>query len=336
MAIVKPVIGRTIKRKFSSFGGKKTPFIAGHKLLYTCNLRCEMCPFWRRPDEKLLSLNDEIKIMDALVAADVSFMGFEGGEPLLRNDLPDILKESHKRFHTSLVTNGWLLKSKIKSISNYLDYLFVSLDGLEEIHDSQRGIQGSFKRAVEGIKEAKKYVPVSISTTITEKNMDSISDLLDFTKSIDVGVNLQISYNYSTAGKISPDKEKLHELLIKLKEMKRSGYPIVNSYEYFDAVINSWYYNVPWVCKPWSTVNIDPLGNIVMPCYVLNEYSGKYKVWDVDIKKLWNSYDWSIYESCNNCSLTCYLEPSLFSWKKPAMVHERIINSIGDYISSMF
>ncbi|SMD31030.1 PTO1314 family radical SAM protein [Picrophilus oshimae] len=336
MAIAKPVLGRTIKRKIHSIGGRKTPFIAGHKLLYTCNLRCEMCPFWRRPDERLLSLSEEIKMMDTLVEADVSFMGFEGGEPLLRNDLPEILKESHKRFHTSMVTNGWLLKSRIKSISNYLDYLFVSIDGLEDTHDRQRGIPGSFKRAVDGIKEAKRYLPVSMSTTITENNLDSIFDLMELARSIDVSVNLQVSYNYSTADKISPERERLHHILIKLKEMKKSGYPIVNSYEYFDAVINSWYNNIPWVCKPWSTINIDPLGNIVMPCYVLNEYSGKYKVWEVNIKELWNSYDWGQYESCNKCSLSCYLEPSLFSWKKPSMIQERIINGIGSYIASMF
>jgi hypothetical protein len=36
-----------------------------------------MCPFWRRPDEKLLSVKEEIKIMDSLVRAGVLFYGFE-------------------------------------------------------------------------------------------------------------------------------------------------------------------------------------------------------------------------------------------------------------------
>ena len=71
--------------------------------------------------------------MDALKNAGVLFMGFEGGEPLLRRDLPQILEESSKRFYTSLVTNGWLLKEKVKEIEDYLDHLFVSLDGIGEI-----------------------------------------------------------------------------------------------------------------------------------------------------------------------------------------------------------
>ena len=42
-----------------------------------------------------------------------------------------------------------------------------------------------------------------------------------------------------------------------------------------------------WRCKPWLTINIDPSGRIVQPCYVLNEYKGDLKVWDVDIRKVW-------------------------------------------------
>ena len=48
-------------------------------------------------------------------------MGFEGGEPLLRRkDLEQILEEFYKKFYTSLVTNGLLLKDRAKGISEYL------------------------------------------------------------------------------------------------------------------------------------------------------------------------------------------------------------------------
>jgi Predicted Fe-S oxidoreductases len=95
---------------------RKLPVIAGHKLLYSCNLRCRMCPFWRRKDEKLMDLEEERKMMKKLADLGIIFMGFEGGEPLLRRDLPEILKESHDRFHTTLVTNGVLLKNRVEEI----------------------------------------------------------------------------------------------------------------------------------------------------------------------------------------------------------------------------
>lgn len=333
MAMIRPVVGRSILRSLKGVSGSKAPIIAGHKLQYGCNLRCKMCPFWRREDEELLSLEEEIRMMESLRRGGVSFLGFEGGEPLLRRDIGDILHESYKRFHTSMVTNGWLLKSKIGEIEGNLNYLFVSLDGVGELHDTLRGMSGSFRKAVEGIMAAKDRVPLSISSTITRENMHQAKDLVDLAFELGVGINFQIAYDYSTADPMSPERTELKETILLLRNLKIAGYPIVNSVEYFDAVINSWYNGVIWHCKPWLTINIDPLGRIVQPCYVINEYNGSQKVWDVDIGKVWNSYDWEPYEKCNKCALACYLEPSLFSWSNPSMVKERILDNVVSFLS---
>ncbi|EQD45680.1 radical SAM domain-containing protein, partial [mine drainage metagenome] len=178
--------------------------IAGHKLLYRCNLECEMCPFWRRADETLLGVDDEVRMMDALARAGVSFLGFEGGEPLLRRDLPEILAESHRRFHTSVVTNGWLLRNRVDDLVPHLDMLFVSLDGIGELHDRLRGIPGSYARAVEGIRSVRGRVPVAISSTLTSENLDDAEKVVALADRLRVGVTFQVAYNYSAAGNLSP------------------------------------------------------------------------------------------------------------------------------------
>jgi len=326
MSKVKPMTLGNFMRLIKGRGMKKLPLIAGHKLLYTCNLRCKMCPFWRRKDEKLLSVEEEVKMMNVLENSGVLFMGFEGGEPLLRRDIPEILEESSKRFYTSLVTNGWLLKERVKEIEDYLDHLFVSLDGIGETHDKIRGIKGSFEKAVEGIKESvKRNIPTSISYTLTKENLEDAEAVVELAEKLGVTVSIQVAYDYSTADKMSPNREKLKATIEKLIELKKRGKPIVESEKYFKAILNSWFYEIPWVCKPWITINIDPQGRIVLPCYVLNEYEGKDKVWEIDIIKLWNSYDWEKYYSCNKCALACYLEPSLFTWRDLALVKERIV-----------
>ncbi|ACP37006.1 PTO1314 family radical SAM protein [Saccharolobus islandicus] len=332
MSTLKPMIVGNVKRALLGLGVRKLPLIAGHKLLYTCNLRCRMCPFWRRKDEKLLSLEEEVLMLKSLERAGVLFMGFEGGEPLLRRDLEQILEESYKRFYTSLVTNGWLLKDRVKSISENLDYLFVSIDGIDEVHDKIRGISGAFERAVEGIKEARKYLPVAISFTITRENMDQVKDVIELAQKLNVKISIQVEYDYSTAEKLSPDKRRLYDTLRLIIELKKRGYPIVESVDYFEAIVNSWYNKMPWKCKPWLTINIDPQGRIVLPCYVLNEYSGTDKAWEVNIVKLWNTYPWEKYENCNACALACYLEPSLFSWSNGKMVKEKIIDNMASYL----
>jgi radical SAM family uncharacterized protein len=334
VATLKPVILRGTKRKFQSLGGTKRPLIAGHKLLYRCNLECGMCPFWRRPDEELLDVKNEIGIMDSLVEAGVLIYGFEGGEPLLRRDVGQILSEAHKRFYTSLVTNGWLLKERIREIGNHLEFLFVSLDGIGSLHDELRGIKGSFERAVIGIRAAKDYgVQVAINSTITRQNIHQVEEMVHLAERLGVGVNFQPAYDYSTADKLSPYGEKLLSTLLRLLELKKKGAPLVNSREYLSTIVQSWYKGIPWRCKPWLTINIDPQGRIVLPCYTLQEYNRDksdyaHYAWDTDIVKLWNSYDWEQYETCNKCALSCYLEPSLFSWTKPGMVKDRIVDSI--------
>jgi len=327
MALVKPVILRSLDRSLRNLRGEKVPIIAGHKLLYRCNLECKMCPFWRREDEELLRLPDEIRVMDALARAGVSFLGFEGGEPLLRPDLPEILEAAHERFHTSLVTNGWLLEHRLPELADHLDLLFVSLDGIGETHDRLRGIPRSFERAVKGMRAAREEVPTVISHTVTRDNLDHAERIVELAKELEVGLTVQIAYDYRTADPMSPERSRLRPTIEKLRDLKRSGAPLMESQAYFDAILGSWYEGRPWRCKPWLTINIDPSGRIVLPCYVLQEYSGDIPVWDVDVRKLWNEFNWAPYESCNKCALACYLEPSLFRWTDPAHVGQRIVGA---------
>ncbi len=136
----------------SNLLGAKIPFFCGHKLTYNCNLRCKMCPFWRRasPDP---SLAQEKAVLEQIYNSGAVGVAFEGGEPLLRSDLVDILAFSRSLpLHTSLITNGTLLESKIDEIAPYINgVVYVSLDGLEETHDAIRGVGGSFRKSVRGI-----------------------------------------------------------------------------------------------------------------------------------------------------------------------------------------
>ncbi len=332
MGLFQSVALRTVERKLKEISGEKVPIIAGHKLLYTCNLRCHMCPFWRRPDPLLLSVDEERKMLDTLADFSVSYMGFEGGEPFLRRDLPEILRLSHDRFFTSIVTNGWMLKDHFREVKDYLDFMFVSIDGIGKVHDRLRGMDGSFEKAREGIVAASAEIPVALSSTITSENADQVDQITAFATEMNISVSFQVAYDYSTAEKMSPPSEKLKSAIYRLLELKKSGAPLMESREYFQSVIDSWYNGISWKCKPWLTINIDPQGRVVLPCYVLNEYTGSGRIWEMDLPKVWNSVDWKIYESCNKCALSCYLEPSLFSWSNFTMVKERIIDGILSYL----
>jgi len=289
--------------------GVKAPLFGGHKLTYNCNLKCKMCPFWKRSSENL-STQKEKEILKQIYDSGVCAIGFEGGEPLLRKDLTEILAYSRSLpLHTSLVTNGTLLKSRIDEIAPYINgIVFVSLDGLEKTHDLIRGVNGCFKEAVQGITAAKRKVSVTINMTIMADNIHEVEDTVKLAKDLGVRIVLSVAHEYCNANASSPQADEIKKIAKQLIELKRKGYPIMNSINYFKVMAKE----KNWQCKPWAMVNIDPYGNVVLPCYVHNDYyASSVSIFETGIKSAVSGFDWEKIKNCRKCSLHCYVEPSL-------------------------
>ena len=254
----------------SNLCGVRVPLFCGHKLTYNCNLRCKMCPFWRRTNADS-STEREKAILKYVYDSGACGIAFEGGEPLLRKDLVDILAFSRSLpLHTSLITNGTLLESRIGEIAPYINgVVYVSLDGLEKTHDAIRGVGGSFRKAVQGICAAKDKVAVTINTTIMEENIDEIESLVELARELGTKISVAVAHEYCNAHASSPATDKIPKIAHRLIDMKREGYPIVNSIGYLKVMAKE----KNWQCKPWAMINIDPNGNIVLPCYVHNDYA---------------------------------------------------------------
>jgi len=286
----------------------KAPLFCGHKLTYNCNLRCKMCPFWKRPSQDS-SLEQEKAILKQVYNSGACGIAFEGGEPLLRKDLAKILAFSRSLpLHTSLITNGTLLESKIDEISPYINgVVYVSLDGLEKTHDAIRGVGGCFRKAVRGISAAEEKVAVTINTTIMAENIDEIDSLVRLAKELGTRISIAVAHEYCNINASSPATDKISKIAHTLIEMKREGYPIVNSIGYLKVMAKE----KNWQCKPWTMVNIDPNGNVVLPCYVHNDYASSVSIFETSIKNAVSDFDWEKIKNCRKCSLHCYVEPSL-------------------------
>jgi radical SAM family uncharacterized protein len=299
--------------------GRKAPVFSGHKLTYNCNLKCKMCPFWRRSSEDL-STREEKKILRQFYDSGVCAVGFEGGEPLLRKDLPEILAYSRSLpLHTSIITNGTLLKSRIDEIAPYISgIVFVSLDGLQKTHDLIRGVNGCFKRSLEGIVAAKKKVSIRINTTIMADNVHEVEDVVKLAKDLGVKIVLSAAHEYHSVDASAAQASEIKKVAEQLIDLKRKGYPIMNSTSYFKVIAKE----KNWQCKPWAMVNIDPNGKVVLPCYVHNDYASSLSIFEVDIKSAVSGFDWEKIKDCRKCSLHCYVEPSLaLSWDFRAYMH---------------
>src|SRR3972149_2777700 len=119
---------RIYRGLLSNMFGARVPLFCGHKLTYNCNLRCKMCPFWKR-SSKDSRTEREKEILRRIYDSGACGIALEGGEPLLRKDLVEILAFSRSLpLHTSLVTNGILLESRIDEIASYINgVVYVSL-----------------------------------------------------------------------------------------------------------------------------------------------------------------------------------------------------------------
>jgi radical SAM family uncharacterized protein len=299
---------RIYRGLFLNFFGRRVPLFCGHKLTYNCNLRCKMCPFWKR-SSKDSSIEQEKAILRHIYDSGACAIAFEGGEPLLRNDLAEILAFSRSLpLHTSLVTNGTLLESRIDEIAPYINgAVYVSLDGLEKTHDAIRGVSGCFRKAVRGIMASREKVSVTINTTIMAENIHEVEDLVKLAKELDTGISVALAHEYCNAKASAPASREIRDLAEKLIEMKKKGYPLINSVSYFKVFAKE----KNWTCKPWASVNVSPEGNLVLPCYVRNEYADTISVFETNIKTAISKFNWKETHNCQECSLHCYVEPSL-------------------------
>ncbi len=133
-------------------------------LLYRCQCNCIHCAIANySKKEKELSTVEVMKLIDQLPDVSKKLLKnrrirvqFSGGEPLLRKDLPSLIKYSCKNgFEPQVNTNGLLLTEAMveKLKKSGLKKIFVSIDSSNnEIHDKIRGVNGCFDAAVAGIR----------------------------------------------------------------------------------------------------------------------------------------------------------------------------------------
>ena len=88
------------------------PFYASYKVTHKCNLRCSFCNVWmeKTPD---LSKEDVFTVLDNIGSSSIVLLSLEGGDPLMRKDLGEILEYAYKKpFYLFFTTNGHLLDKR--------------------------------------------------------------------------------------------------------------------------------------------------------------------------------------------------------------------------------
>lgn len=154
-----------------------------------CNLKCLHC-YQGEPESRDISTKECIDIIDKLKAKDVLALDFSGGEPLLREDIFEILDYANqKEFYTTLRSNGTTITTdiarKIKKVG--VDEVIVSLDGAKaETHNKRRG-KNSFEKTVMGLENlSAESIETIVNFSYNKDNITDVDELLRLCKSFNV------------------------------------------------------------------------------------------------------------------------------------------------------
>lgn len=152
-----------------------------------CNYNCKYCIFNSNSNLKELTLKECKKVIDELLENDFNYIKFTGGEPFIRSDFIDILEYANNKIQFDISTNASLINDEhIKRLKNLnINFLHISIDGLEAEHDFIRGYN-TFKKTLDGLERLKhidKYI--RIGTVLYKYNQDKIKEIVQMIEEID-------------------------------------------------------------------------------------------------------------------------------------------------------
>jgi len=198
-------------------------------LTFRCQNNCVHCYAGGPHETAELNTSQWKEVIDRLSQIGVFILTFTGGEPTLREDLPELLLYAQKKgMVTGLITNGRKLKDKayVKTLEEAgLDFVQITLEShVPKVHDLMTATKGSWKETVAGIKNAaQSQVYVTTNTTLSKYNASDFLKTIDCIRKLNVAAFGCNSLIYSgKANAVSQEFalpiEALNELLPKIRD----------------------------------------------------------------------------------------------------------------------
>lgn len=201
------------------------------EIISLCNFRCLHCFQGESLDISNLFSIDQCsailtKFKEEFASTEVVILG---GEPFLHPELHHILEVAKQLGYAPIevCTNGYHITDRLKNIIGLVDELRVSLDGLEDSHNTMRK-SDSFSEAIKTIKEAQNLgLFCSVTTTVTRQNITEIVDMCRMLLSIGVSKmklhQIHLDGNAAKNPHLEPYTEQLKQLHVDLEECQKIG-----------------------------------------------------------------------------------------------------------------
>ena len=289
---------------------------------YRCNARCTMCNRYKCPSKP----EEEISIETIKKLPKMYFTNITGGEPFIREDIKDIVRELYKKSDRIVISTNGFFTDRIIDLCNEFPNvgIRISIEGLEDTNNKIRGLQDGYNRGYNTLKKLveMKHPDVGFGMTVQDANAKDLVPLYEKANELNMEfatASLHNSFYFVEAKNIIKDRMMVAKEFEKLiNELLKSNSPK----KWFRAYFNHGLIN--YICgqkrllpcdMAFDTFFIDPYGD-VMPCNGTKdkEVMGNLnnQTWD----ELWNSEQAEkVRNKVRHCDRNCWMIGSV----SPAM-----------------
>jgi len=224
-----------IKGKYFSFGSKivssiaqnriygyKVPLLSYILVTNRCNLNCVYCfSNANRVENMDFPLDKLCSVIDQLKEAGTILVTIAGGEPCLRNDISEICNYiSQNGMMVEVVTNGINFEQNLEAMKK-IDFLAISIDGSEEVHDVNRG-KGSFVVAKQALDLAMKHnIHTRIHACFSRNTAHALPSLMEIASKYGVRANIAIPSIHTDNPHLSFSDAEIRDYYRQMKEYKK-------------------------------------------------------------------------------------------------------------------
>jgi MoaA/NifB/PqqE/SkfB family radical SAM enzyme len=290
-----------------------------------CNYRCRGCNVWQEQDATELPTREIKKGLDILKELGVVEIVLSGGNPLLREDIGEIIEYSSRLFITTVYDNGSMAAQKTDAL-RHADFVAISIDSLDpRKNDYIRGVPGALKKAMQAVEKlSEEGIRVGVAPTISQLNLYEITDITNYFLARKIPVWYSF-YSFDPSEKrdqlfkigkqndefVITDRKAMANLCDSLAALKRKNGQILITNRILKVLKTLYSENKrTWRCHALQNfLMIDNLGRVA-GCHLHDPVASID-----DLPDLWNSDKFDDlrqrYSNCTRCTYLCYIFYSL-------------------------
>ncbi len=289
---------------------------------YRCNARCTMCSRYKEPSRP----EEEITIETIRKLPQMYFTNITGGEPFIREDLKDIVRELYKKSDRIVIsTNGFFTERIVELCREFPDVgIRISIEGLEKTNNEIRGLEDGFHRGYTTLRTLREMgmKDVGFGMTVQDRNAADLVPLYDISERMGMEfatASLHNSFYFVESNNIIHDRLMVAQNFEALvNRMLKSNSPKKWFRAYFNHGLINYIFSQKRLLPcdmSFDTFFIDPFGD-VMPCNGTKEKLVMGNLKDTGWDTLWsNQQAERVRKAVRSCDRNCWMIGSV----SPAM-----------------